>query len=112
MRFPIPIAPLLLAAAAASCHGTGAQAGDAGGGEQSATTVGVADCDNYLAKYAQCIERAPSDRRKALHEDLDRTRAAWKSLAANPGARPGLGQSCHLASETARANMTQYGCTW
>jgi hypothetical protein len=114
MPFSVRIALLLLAAAAASCHQscgeTGAQ-GDAGVAGKSAA-VGVADCDNYLTKYAQCIERAPSERRKALQDDLDRTRAAWKSLADNPGTRPGLGQSCQLVLDTARENMKQYSCSW
>jgi hypothetical protein len=63
-------------------------------------------------KLEQCIAHVPPDRKKPLEENLERTRAAWKALAANPGARPGLPQSCTLALETARTTMKQFDCAW
>lgn len=75
--------------------------------------VGVAACDDYLAKYEGCVaKRVPSQNRSAFEEHLRRTRAAWKAMAQNPGARPGLSQACELALETARSTMAEYRCDW
>jgi hypothetical protein len=41
-----------------------------------------------------------------------RTRTAWKGLAANPGARPGLPQTCALALDTARTTLKKLDCSW
>jgi hypothetical protein len=106
-----PLLFSLLLAIAAACHRDTAADHD-GGSAATAAGIGVPECDSYLGKYEKCIERAPADRRKPLHENLDGTRAAWKALADNPGARPGLAQACSLALDTARTSMTQYDCTW
>jgi hypothetical protein len=100
------------------CHRSGdagtARDGAAGVGAAAASgDVGVPACDDYLAKYAQCVSsHVPAEKKKNFEDNLARTRSAWKALAANPGARPGLVQACDLALETARTSMQQYACTW
>jgi hypothetical protein len=54
----------------------------------------------------------PDDRKQAMQDALERTRATWKTLAANPGARPGLPQACSLARQTAQTTLKQYACSW
>ena len=79
----------------------------------SEENVGIPECDDYLAKYARCIaDKVPSDQRKAFEDALQRTRATWKTLAANSGARPGLPQACSLARQTAQTTLKQYACVW
>jgi hypothetical protein len=103
----------LFAAFMASCS----RSKDHGSPDASAAAgpdaVGIADCDDYLAKYSRCVDdQVPQERRTAFEENTKRTRATWKAMAANPGARPGLGQACRLALDTARTTMQQYHCTW
>jgi hypothetical protein len=95
----------------AACHRSSAAGAD--GGVDASDAVGVAQCDQYLADYESCIAaHVPDDRKKALTEQVARNRAAWRSMAADPGARPGLPQACLLARETARTATRAYGCTW
>ena len=44
--------------------------------------VGVAECDEYLAKFAACIPKAPSDDRPAMEAGMKSSKAAWKAAAA------------------------------
>ena len=98
-------------AASIACHRAGDSTAEDGG--TAANAVGIAECDEYLAKYARCIaDKAPADRRQTLEDSLERTRATWKALAANPGARPGLPQACGLARQTAQSTLKAYACSW
>jgi hypothetical protein len=97
---------LLLASA---CRSTGG----ANKRPSSSDDVGVAECDDYLWKYGRCVGgKIPSDQRKTYEDSLARMRIAWKTMAADPGARPGLSQACSLALDTARTSMGQYNCEW
>jgi hypothetical protein len=105
------IAVLVSSLFLAGCRSRSAVKGSATTG--SPDGVGIAECDDYLAKYSRCVDgKVPADQRKVFEESLARMRAAWKTMAADPGARPGLGQSCSLALETARSSLQQYGCAW
>ncbi len=96
-------------AAAVACH----RSNDGGGLAEASNAVGVAACDEFLADYERCVsDHVPADRKKALAEQISRERAAWRSMAADPGARPGLPQACELARETARGTTGTYGCRW
>jgi hypothetical protein len=106
---------LLWIALACGCHRSRTAEADGGASAQGSSLgdIGVAECDDYLAKYKQCIDtKVPADRKNALENGLARTRTTWKMLADNPGARPGLTQACHLALETAQTTMKRYACGW
>lgn len=94
-----------------SPSGTGGEStGKAGAAE---TRIGVARCDEYLAKVRRCIsERAPTDKRQALEKNLAQQRASWVALAANPGTRPSLDQSCGFALKSARVSLQKLSCEW
>lgn len=96
-------------ALAAACHGSGSSSD---GGAYGADAVGVAECDDYLATYERCVAKAPGDRQSTMRENIKRNRTAWRALAADPGARPGLAQSCKLARDSARTVTKSYGCEW
>jgi hypothetical protein len=96
-----------------SCGGGSTGSTDGASSSASASAaVGVPECDNYIGKLEECIAHVPADRKKALEDSLERTRATWRTLASNPGARPGLPQSCTLALQTARTTMKQFDCAW
>lgn len=55
--------------------------------EETATTtksdkVGIAECDEYLAKFAACIPKAPSEERPTMEAGMKATKSAWQAAAA------------------------------
>lgn len=96
---------------AGACHQSAGDGAD-GGGHYGADSVGVDECDSYLATYERCVDKAPAEQRTTMRENIKRNRAAWRTLAADPGARPGLAQSCKLARDSARTVTKAYGCDW
>lgn len=83
----------------------------------SATTtgdkIGVAECDDYLAKVDACVNgKVPEAARAQFKTSMDQTRASWRSLAANPQTRASLAAACKTATESAAATYKAYGCTF
>ncbi len=78
----------------------------------TASSIGVAECDDYLNKYEACVNsKVPEAARASLKQSLDATRGAWKSAVAAPGGKEGLASACKQAYEASKASMVQYGCT-
>lgn len=113
---------VLLLACRSSGKGGGGNTGGSPAGTHDTRTVpasvaqaniGVAECDEYIVKVSRCIsEHAPADKRKPLSDNLVRTQASWNALAANPGTRPALGQSCQFALQQAKATLHTFSCEW
>ena len=59
---------------------------------ESASTVGVRECDDYISKWNSCY-RDPATR-AAAKPGLDRTVAAWRQTAKDPQSRAGLTRGC------------------
>lgn len=74
--------------------------------------IGVAECDDYLAKYEACLTgNVPEASRAAMQQSLDATRAGWRQALATPGGRDSLAAACTQMRETSRQTMQAYGCT-
>lgn len=74
--------------------------------------IGVAECDDYLAKYEACVaDKVPEAARASLEASLDATRAAWAQAVATPGGRDSLAAACKSMHESSRPSMQAYGCT-
>lgn len=100
---------LVVFAALAACRKSSATDGQA----EASNAVGVVECDEFLADYERCVSgHVPDDRKKAVGEQIARNRAAWRAMAADPGARPGLPQACRLARENAHVSTRAFGCSW
>src|SRR2546421_9352073 len=76
----------------------------------SGEKIGIAECDEYIAKYEACTPKVPEAGRAAYKSGLDSTRASWKKLADNPTTRASLAAACKQATETANATWKMYGC--
>jgi hypothetical protein len=76
----------------------------------SGEKIGIAECDEYIAKYEACTSKVPEAGRAAYKSALDQTRASWKKLADNPTTRASLAAACKQATETANATWKMYGC--
>ncbi|HEX6182640.1 MAG TPA: hypothetical protein VFZ44_01935 [Pyrinomonadaceae bacterium] len=105
--------------ATAACSSGGASAGsEPKAGAASNTTaaasgdsIGVAECDQYLAAYESCLkDKVPAAARDMMKTSFESTRASWRQAAATPEGRTGLATACKAARDAARQSMSSYGC--
>ncbi len=84
-------------------------AADASGGKK----IGVAECDEYIAKYEACINgKVPEAKRAALLAPLEMLRQGWVKAAANPPAKAALAGGCNIALATAKESLSAFSCDW
>lgn len=75
--------------------------------------IGVAECDDFIAKYESCVNsKVPEVARATVKAQLDAMRTSWRQAAATPQGKAGLAQGCKMAHDQARTAMSSYGCTW
>jgi flagellar hook-associated protein FlgK len=90
-----------------------APAADTAAKPASASSVGVAECDDYIQKYEACVSnKVPAQAQASMRAAFDQMRTTWKQTAANPQARASLASACTQAKDMARQSMQAYGCTW
>jgi len=117
MRF---VAIACLVALTVACGGgaeKGSPATEARQAPASATAgvngFGVKECDDYLAKYTECVSsRVPEAVRAEMMAAIGQSKSQWQAAAATPEGRAGLAQACVQATEAAKASMEAYGCRW
>lgn len=74
-------------------------------------SVGVAECDQYLAAYESCLkDKVPAAARDMMRSSFETTRASWRQAAATAEGRAGLATACKAARDAARQSMSSYGC--
>jgi hypothetical protein len=79
----------------------------------SGEKIGVADCDDFLAKYEACIsDKVPAQARTQYEASIKQWRDSWRQLAANPQTKASLAQACKMAADQAKQSMTSYGCSF
>jgi curli biogenesis system outer membrane secretion channel CsgG len=76
----------------------------------SGDKIGIAECDEYIAKYEACTPKVPEVGRAAYKSGLDQTRASWKKLADNPQTKASLAAACKQALATQASVWKGYGC--
>ncbi len=84
-----------------------------GGAEAAAdTAIGVPVCDEYLAKYAACInEHGPEDSRKQLNELIAKSAQRFKTQSEGPE-KDSLEQACKAMLDAAKKTTKDWGCTY
>jgi hypothetical protein len=79
----------------------------------AAGDFGVPACDQYMRKYAACVDsKVPEGARAMMKESMMQTHLAWKQAASTPEGRNALTASCTQAEAMAKQAMASYGCTW
>ena len=74
---------------------------------------GVAECDDYMAKYLACVDsKVPEAARATMRQTLEQTKAQWKQAASTPQGKSSLAMACKQMTESAKASMTAYGCSF
>lgn len=73
--------------------------------------VGVAECDEFIAKYEACISGHVPDAQKKQHQDnINALRNSWRQLAVNTGAKETLALMCKRQVVQARESMQSFNC--
>lgn len=73
--------------------------------------IGVTECDEFMAKYASCIEKMPESVRKSMIDALQQMSETWKKVADGPG-RKALAEACKTADESSKKAFESMGCKW
>jgi hypothetical protein len=99
-----PLMKFLLALAAAALSTSAALA---------AEPVGVAACDEFLAKYEACVStKVPAAQQTSFKGMVDQMRSSWTTLAKAPEAKPQLEAACKGAIEQVKPMLQPHGCTF
>jgi hypothetical protein len=79
----------------------------------SGEKIGVAECDDFIAKYESCVSsKVPEMARAQFQSAVKQWRESWKKLAANPQTKGTLAAACKQAAAQQEAALKQYGCAW
>lgn len=86
--------------------------GDKSAGTAGADAIGIAVCDDFLVKYAACVnDKIPAQARPAFEQSLQATRDGWKQVLATPNGRDALEAACKQVKESTAAAVQAYGCS-
>ena len=77
----------------------------------AAEKIGVAECDDFIAKYDACVSsKVPEMARAQYKTGIEQWRKSWHTLAANPQTRATLAKVCKDTVAQAQQSMKAYGC--
>ena len=75
--------------------------------------TGIAECDEYIAKYESCINsKVPEAMRASFKGTLEAARKGWRDTAATAEGKARLPQICKTALEQAKQAFGSYGCNF
>lgn len=77
------------------------------------TKVGVAACDDFVARYRACIDEKVPEREKRSHTAaLLAQLTTWSQAQGDSKLAPALADECASAAAAARASTRVLGCVW
>jgi hypothetical protein len=74
--------------------------------------VGVAPCDEYLAKMAKCIKRLGPEAAEPMRNAMSESTKAWQANARTPEGKTALVDTCRQALDAAKSAAAAMGCEW
>ncbi|WP_158886149.1 hypothetical protein [Rhodanobacter sp. L36] len=78
----------------------------------AADSVGVAECDDYIAKVRACVaSKVPEAQRSQMESAFKAQSDAFRQAAANPQAKAMLATQCKAAMDQAKTAYAAYGCS-
>ena len=79
----------------------------------SGEKIGIAECDDFLAKYEDCVNKnVPEAQRAQVQSSMKQWRDSWRQLAKNEMTKGTLTAACKQAAESAKTSMKSYNCTF
>jgi hypothetical protein len=101
---------LLLAATLAACSKSPSGGSAATSGSADVVT-GIADCDEFLNAYEQCLaDKIPAESRAQMQAGIAQWKSAWKTMAENSATRDSLPGVCKQTREATAPALKAYGC--
>jgi hypothetical protein len=76
----------------------------------SGDKVGVAECDDYIAKMEACLSKLPAAAKQQYDMAFAQTRKQWRDAATNPQTKAALAQGCKAATDAAKTSMKSFNC--
>ncbi len=70
----------------------------------SGGSIGVAECDDYIKKYAACIEKMPAAGKSTAEAGFKAQQDAWKASAATPEGKAALKAGCKATLDSLASN--------
>jgi hypothetical protein len=67
-------------------------------------SIGVAECDEYVKKYAACIEKMPAAAKPTAEQGFKAQQDAWKAAASTPEGKAALKTGCKATLDSLSAN--------
>jgi hypothetical protein len=78
----------------------------------SADSVGVAECDDFIAKVRACVaNKVPEAQRAQMESAFKMQSDAFKQAAATPQGKAMLATQCKAAMDQAKTAYAAYGCS-
>jgi hypothetical protein len=74
--------------------------------------VGVAECDEYIAKMTECAGKMAPEASGPMKESMDTMRKAWKDASSTPEGKQALASGCKQALDAAKSAYASMGCTF
>jgi hypothetical protein len=74
------------------------------GAAASGDSIGVAECDEYIAKYQKCIDKMPAAAKTTAEQGFKTQRDAWRTAASTPQGKEGLKTGCKMALDSLANN--------
>lgn len=74
------------------------------GAAASGDKIGVAECDDYITKYAACIAKMPAAAKTTAETGFKTQKDAWRAAAATPQGKEGLKTGCKMALDALAQN--------
>lgn len=79
----------------------------------SSTTIGITECDTFIASYEACVrDKVPEAARAQYNAGLAQWKKSWHELAQNPNTKATLASACKAQRETTKQAMKNFGCTF
>jgi hypothetical protein len=66
--------------------------------------IGVAECDEYIAKYQKCIDKMPAAAQTTAQAGFKAQQDAWKASASTPEGKAALKTGCKATLEALSSN--------
>ncbi len=77
----------------------------------SSEKIGIADCDDFIAKYDACVSnKVPETARAQYKSAIAQWREGWKKAAENPATKATLAAQCKQIAEQQKNALKMYGC--
>lgn len=74
-------------------------------------SLGIPECDAFLAKYAECVNKLSPELKAVLETAMQSTAEGWQKMLKDVPQDVIL-KSCQATHESMKTTMASYHCSW